>query len=573
MPTRMLAVHIPDWPAVAAGRWPGEAVAVLAANQVHSAGPAARARGVHPGLRRREAQARCPDLVLVPADPDRDARAFEPVVAAVEGVVPGAEVVRPGDCLVRSRGAARYFGGDGVAVAQVRGAVEACLESADLQAVVRVGVADGPFAALAAARLGRIVPPGGTPGFLAPLPVELLDRPELVDVLRRLGLATLGAFAGLPAADVLARFGPDGAVAHRLARGEDEQPLTPRERPVDLSVSVEFEAPAERVEQAAFAARRLAEQAQERLRDSGLACTRIVIEAETEHGERRQRVWRHDGPLSVAGITDRVRWQLDGWLTGTAQEPGPAGRPTSGLVLVRVTPEGLLPGDGRQLGLWGEPGAASGRVDRALTRVQGLLGPGAVTIPVVEGGRDPSRRVRLVPWGEPREPAELREPGESREPAKLREPADSREPADLREPAKAGRPRGHGGGPRIRGGRPGGCGRARGEGAPPWPGAVPAPAPATVHDEPLPALVLDEGGEPVGVSGRCTVTASPAWLSVDGAAPTRITGWAGPWPVDERWWDPAVGRRRARFQLVAADGSASLLFVEIGRWWLEATYD
>ncbi|WP_066062186.1 DNA polymerase Y family protein [Frankia sp. EI5c] len=524
----MLAVHIPDWPVVASGEEPNAAVAVLAANQVRSAGATARAQGVHPGLRRREAQARCPELVLVPADPDRDARVFEPIVAAVETVVPGVEVTEPGNCLVRSRGAARYFGGDGVVAAQVRGAVEACLARAGLHAVVRVGVADGPFAALVAARADQVVPPGGTPDFLAPLSVDLLDQPELADVLRRLGLVTLGAFARLPAADVLARFGPAGALAHGLASGEDERPLLPREQPLDLSVAVRFEPPVEHVEQAVFAARRLAEEAHEQLRDRGLACTRIVVEAETEHGERRRRVWRHDGPLSVSVITDRVRWQLDGWLAGTGRE----GEPTSGLVLVRLTPEGLLPGDGRQLGLWGEPGAAAGRVGRALTRIQGLLGPDAVTTPVVVGGRDPARRVRLAAWGEPRDGAEN-------------------------------------GGSRGRAGASGGAG---GEIVPPWPGAVPPPAPATVHDEPLPALVLDEGGEPVGVSGRCAVTAPPAWLSVGGAAPLRITGWAGPWPVDERWWD-AAGRRRARFQVVAADGSASLLFVEIGRWWLEAAYD
>ncbi|MEX5634340.1 DNA polymerase Y family protein [Parafrankia sp. FMc2] len=342
------------------------------------------------------------------------------------------------------------------------------------------------------------------------------------------GVRSLGMLAAVEA----------GVVPGRLAVVAD---------PVDLSTALEFDPPAEQVEQAAFAARQLAEQTHEQLRERGLACTRIVIEAETEHGERRRRVWRHDGPLSVTGITDRIRWQLDGWLNGTARDPGPPAtattrgdRPTSGLVLVRLTPEGLLPGDGRQLELWGEPGAASGRVDRALTRIQGLLGPDAVTTPVVEGGRDPGRRVRLVPWGEPREPVEVTGPAS----------------------------------PRVAGGAPDARGR-RGAGpeeALPWPGAVPAPAPATMHDEPLPVLVLDESGEPVGVSGRCAVTAVPAWLSVGGAAPTRITGWAGPWPVDERWWDPS-GRRRARFQMVAADGTASLLFVEIGRWWLEATYD
>jgi protein ImuB len=43
--------------------------------------------------------------------------------------------------------------------------------------------------------------------------------------------------------------------------------------------------------------------------------------------------------------------------------------------------------------------------------------------------------------------------------------------------------------------------------------------------------------------------------------------------VDERWWDPATARRRARIQVVLAGGEAHLLGLEGGRWELEATYD
>jgi protein ImuB len=50
-------------------------------------------------------------------------------------------------------------------------------------------------------------------------------------------------------------------------------------------------------------------------------------------------------------------------------------------------------------------------------------------------------------------------------------------------------------------------------------------------------------------------------------------GWSGPWPADERWWDPAAARRRARLQVLLDDGTAHLLVIEQGRWRLEATYD
>ncbi|ONH30499.1 DNA polymerase Y family protein [Pseudofrankia asymbiotica] len=576
MPVRMLALHCGDWPTTAAGASPEVPAAVIEANQVVAVTRAARAAGVLPGLRRRDAQGRCPELRLLPADPERDARVFEPVVAAVETVVPGAEVTQPGDCLIPVRGAARYFGAEALVIAQVRGAVAAALaavaaggaataggprgsarrsgprglgDRAGLAdgggqgrgsaavALCSFGIADGPFAAAVAARLGETVPAGAGAGFLAPLPVELLDRPELAGLLRRLGLPTLGAFAALPAGEVLARFGPDGVLAHRLARGDDERLPAPRVVPPDLTVETELDPPADNVDQVVFTARRLAEDAHARLLAAGLACARVAIEAETEHGEHLRRVWRHDGPLTAAAITDRIRWQLDGWLSAANAAGGPAGRAAPAAIIsspsrvgrppepariirIRVTPQDLLAADGRQLGLWGEPGAADGRVRRALDRVQGLLGPEAVLTAEVRGGRDPLAAVRLVPWGEPRGP---------------------------RGPAEAERA------------------------AAPWPGRLPPPAPATVLVEPRPAELLDAAGESVVVSGRATATGAPTWLSVDGRPPVRVVGWAGPWPVDERWWE-AAGRRRARFQLVTENGSACLLYVEAGRWWWEASY-
>jgi hypothetical protein len=88
-------------------------------------------------------------------------------------------------------------------------------------------VADGLFAAVLAARAAAangtpvIVPPGGTPSFLVPWPVDSLDRPELADLLVRLGVRTLGGFAALPGPQVLARFGKEGALCQRVARGTE----------------------------------------------------------------------------------------------------------------------------------------------------------------------------------------------------------------------------------------------------------------------------------------------------------------------------------------------------------------
>ncbi|RKN18841.1 DNA polymerase Y family protein [Micromonospora musae] len=528
-PARTLLLWCPDWPVLAAEIVDGVPatgpVAVLHANRVVACSERARAEGVRRGLRKREAQGRCPQLTVVEYDPGRDARAFEPVVAAVEELVAGVEVVRPGACAVAARGPSRYLGGEEAAAEQI---IEHVAQTCAVEA--QVGIADGVFAAGLAARTGRVVPPGGTPTFLAALPVEALGRPALADLLRRLGVRTLGDFAALPAGDVLARFGFDGALTHRLAAGRDHRPLAVRRPPADLTVTAEYDEPVDRVDAAAFAGRALAEQLHDQLAGHGLACTRLGIEAVTAHGQELHRVWRHDGLLTAAAIADRVRWQLDGWLTGSSGRGGVGrARPTAGIIRLRLIPDGVIAQAGLQPGLWGETGEERERAHRALSRVQGILGPEAVLTAVLGGGRSPADQVRLVPWGDERLPAR---PGEPPRPG---------------EPARPGEP--------------------------PWPGRLPPPAPAVVLPTPLAAVVHDADGAPVVVSARLQVSAPPARLTIDAARPMEITGWAGPWPVDERWWAPAEAHRRARFQVGLANGTALLLVVEAGQWLVEAIYD
>ncbi|MFG3686343.1 DNA polymerase Y family protein [Micromonospora sp. NPDC047740] len=563
-PVRTLLLWCPDWPVLAAEIVDGvpatDPVAVLHANRVVACSERARAEGVRRGLRKREAQGRCPQLTVVDHDPGRDARAFEPVVAAVEEVAAGVEVIRPGACALAARGPSRYLGGEEAAAERI---VEHVAQTCAVES--QVGVADGVFAAGLAARDGRIVPPGGTAEFLAVLPVEALGRPALTDLLRRLGVRTLGDFAALPAGDVLARFGFDGALAHRLAAGRDHRPLAVRQPPADLTVTAEYDEPIDRVDAAAFAARTLAEQLHERLAAYGLACTRLGIEAVTAHGQELHRVWRHDGLLTAAAIADRVRWQLDGWLSGSNGRGGarPA-RPTAGIIRLRLVPDGVLAQAGLQPGLWGETGEERERAHRALSRVQGILGPEAVVTPVLGGGRSPVDQVRLVPWGDERLPARPGEPPLPAVPAS--EPAFPGGPGLPGEPTRAARSGGAA--------RAGGVARSGGKApVPPWPGRLPPPAPAVVLPAPLLATVHDAAGEPVVVSARLAVSAAPARLAVGTGRPAEIVGWAGPWPVDERWWAPAEARRRARFQVCLADGAALLLAVESGQWLVEAIYD
>ena len=101
---RMVTVWCPDWPVTAAEVAADVPAIVLFANRVVARSPAAAAEGVAIGQRRRIAQQRCPDAVLLDHDPDRDARAFEPVVRAVSRFAPRLEVVEPGWLCLAARG-------------------------------------------------------------------------------------------------------------------------------------------------------------------------------------------------------------------------------------------------------------------------------------------------------------------------------------------------------------------------------------------------------------------------------------------------------------------------------------
>lgn len=538
-PVRTLAVSCADWPVLAIARPPELPVAVVFANRVVAAGPSARAEGVVVGLRRREAQARCPTVELHERDESQEARAFEPVLTALEALAPRLEVLAPGRCLVPTLGPSRYHGGDrALAGLVLHGVVDAVAEviGSDTPVGVGVGVADGPRAATLVAEeaLRRhldggqavaepvVVAPGATASFLARLPVTRLgalgaEPAELVEVLRRLGLRTLGRFAALDAPDVLARFGALGADLHRLASGRERLPPGVTAPPVDLRVSIALDPPIEQVERAAFCAKSLADTLHHELGSRGLACSRVLVVAETEVGDRIERLWRADGALSAAAISQRVRWQLEGWL-GTGRS---ASRCIGGISRLELVPDEVRADEGLQLGFWGGTSTAGEQALRALARVQGLVGADGVLVPEWQGGRGPGEQYRLVPL----------------------------DAVDLSSRAERG--------------------------PEPWPGALPSPSPAVVWPRPQQVEVLDAQGLRVEVGGRGSISSPPATvLFAPGGTPVPVVAWAGPWCVDERWWDAIGHRRRARVQVVLGeDAGTHLLTLEDRRWWCEATYD
>ncbi len=400
----------------------------------------------------------CPGL-LEEGPRGEEARRFAGVVDRASELCPWAHPVRLGVCALPARGPARFFGGEEAVVSRLAAAVEEVeaqasqvAGAAHAEPSALLGVADGLFAAVLAARSGVIVPTGGTPAFLAPFSVATLGRPDLAVTLQRLGVTSLGQLAALLAASISDRFGADAAACHAVSRGESGELPGLRDRAVT----------------------------------------------------RRLRVARGEDPDLDTG---------NGTGTGAVVRPPPV-----------------------QPGFFGGASEADVRAARSFVQVQERLGIDAVLVGRLQGGRDPAGQSVLLPWGS----------------------------AEVERSISANRAAGTAG--------TGGAGASGGAvGGAPWPGRLPPPAPSDVLREPPRAELVDAEGNAMVVSGRGLLQAAVDRLSVNGGPWQEVVGWAGPWPVTERWWE--VRRRRARLQVVTADGVARLLCSERGRWWVEAVYD
>ena len=387
---------------------------------------------------------------------------------------------------------------------------------------VRVGIADDLFTAEQAARTADVqswvvVDEGGSAAFLRGLPVHVLQDEgargrELVSLLQRLGLRTLGDLADLPGDAVEHRLGTYGAAVRRRARGEDRALFAARTPPPELEADVAFETPLDNVEAITFSVRTTAERFITQLAHHQLVATAVRVEAESEGVVCSSRAWLHPRHFNARDLVDRVHWQLQG--AGSTSRAGGAlrGRKQSGEVRapidrVRFVPETVEPAAAHGEALWGT--ASDDLVERGVARVQGMVGFEAVRRPVLQGGRSPAARQALVPWGE--------------------------RAVDLRPVDR------------------------------PWPGRVPGPAPVRVFATPRCAEVVDDAGRDVRVTDRGVVTGRAAPLPgaggrrrreppvaaghrVGGAVADRrelVVGGRG----TER---PLPGRRRRRPRLAAA---------------------
>jgi protein ImuB len=351
--------------------------------------------GLRAGMRLGEALSRCPELALIPPDPERADRSWEGALRRLEGIGAEVESELAGEAFFEAGGLTDLWEG-----------IEGVLRRArrELGAAARLGVGPRRFCAhVAATTSGGIVPDEGAREFLDPLPVSLLcghlstavtknaaEQPEgddLPNELERLGISTLGRLAGLPRDAVADRFGGLGLRARSLARGEDE-PLRPR--PVREAIAVELELPeavsGQQLERSLelLISRLLAHRGR---RGRTLRALRLSARLAAGGGWRRQVALRR-ASAEPARLADAL-------LPHLALLPAPA-------ATLRLEAVALGPETGEQLSLASPEEERRRRISEAVRQTRSAAGADSVlrVLEVDPESRVPERREVLMPFPE-----------------------------------------------------------------------------------------------------------------------------------------------------------------------------
>lgn len=139
----------------------------------------------------------------------------------------------------------------------------------------------------------KVIPRGAEKETLALLPIEVLDLTLEQSVTFSLwGIHTLGALAGLPENELVARLGQEGKRLRQLAWGEHPHLLKPVDDEFELKEEIEFDAGIESLDSVIFVLSPMVQQLAIRAESRALALASITVECGLEGEARHERTVR-----------------------------------------------------------------------------------------------------------------------------------------------------------------------------------------------------------------------------------------------------------------------------------------
>lgn len=233
--------------------------------------------GLAPGLAVADAQARVPEVLVVPVDNDGDAAALTRLADWATRFSPHAAPTPPDGLLIDITGCAHLWNGEAKLL-------EDALTRLRRHGFAASGAIAGTIgAAWASARFAggdAVIPAGAVAAALGGLPVRALRIDDATaETLQRLGLQKIGDLYPLPRASLAKRFG--AALLKRLdqALGYESESLSPLAPPPERRVSLNFAEPIAAPESIQRAVELLIERLMPELAAHQLGARRLTLRA------------------------------------------------------------------------------------------------------------------------------------------------------------------------------------------------------------------------------------------------------------------------------------------------------
>ena len=519
MNDRLLALYIPEWPAQAAKLPLDEAVALCSGGRVQAVTAPARAAGIRPQMRLKQARVLCPSLKEKPYSLAAAELAFQPVIEGATQQLYSPKCWFPGLVTAALSRSQRRAESD---------LAEKLTEQlAQIGYAVQIGIARGTLAASLSAREQLLVSDSQLMPFLSAQPLSSLGfflRPgikisgfdfsdqyltKMTDSLTQLGITTLGQMCALGRPALIRRFGTLGALSYDLASGENlEDAARVKTAPASPGLYQFFTPPASSLTQLLLPARALVVEMYARLRANGQGCTQVQFICRCENGKVLSRSWNLGVEVSSKDLVARIKHQLE-----TVTVGGGGSEALGAVSQIELHPLKTVEARQAMTPLWGRNTDPPQEVDQAARNASSLLGKNGVRVPHLTSGYDPRSVIELKTW---------QERGAQR------------------------RPR-----PRI--------------------GALSGVAPEIVFMHPKPVGIIDSRGRKI-LPGRDGQLKSPVkWVQVAGRK-IEVQKTEGPWPINGQWWrQDAPSRLGPRiFLRVYGEEETVLLVYRKSSWWLDA---
>ncbi|HEY1489391.1 MAG TPA: DNA polymerase Y family protein, partial [Verrucomicrobiae bacterium] len=354
---------------------------------------AAKASGVSEGLTASQAMARCAELIIKPRSPAQEESATEVLLQTACAFSPNIECTAPGVCTIELKGMV-FNSRDGVE----QWAQKIIEVLAQFNMAAKVGLAATPELALLAARAGKPVlslagkhPTSkgcesgssldvggsmlevGCSKTLESFAISSLEpSPEILAILHRWGVQTVGELLALGKDHVTERLGPEAAELFNRVSPDSQRPLklvVPNE---EFSEQMDFENEIETVEPLLFVLRRFVEQLSRRLELIYLVIAEFHLQLGLSSGAKYERVFKIPAPTGNLDVLFRM-----------LQTHLETVRTDSPITSLRLTAKPTKP-EARQFGLFESTLRDPNQFAETIARLTALCGSDHVGIPQSE---------------------------------------------------------------------------------------------------------------------------------------------------------------------------------------------